>query len=437
MRTAAGLYLNALNQALSPLVGVVSTMDAYYPATNMWDRRADVRARWSGADGSLNEKAMFDLNMLLNGNAESLTGWFALSGQLPTLNAATKLEGANSIQLSSTTTTPGILVSTPFKVRAGQAIAIMGGVYCSAGGNAGAGRGATLVLRNMATGLCWHQPTGLWTSALDYNNGYIIRTDTAAWTQPAGNIQTGIVIEGFAACGNQDSIDCRLELRTWQNAATVVTGLFDAMYVFPGVDFLGVFGFNGQPRNNVEWHYSTDGTWGAATKITDVTPFGQRVLWNLQGSLVYKRFQGLLLGGNDLSTYQQEEPMREVGELVLAQSTLLSTYPHYPIRIDGNLPSYRAVSPTGLPYATPLIGSGYAPSKLILHWEVLSLAEAKATRDEIWTRTREGTDPLVFLPTEVDPSVAIYGYAAADVTVQQLALNSWSVDLELKEAPLF
>jgi hypothetical protein len=446
VRVASGLYLNALNQALAPNIGAFGSMDAYYPATNMWDRRGDIRARWASvsslppAFAGLEEGIMFDLNIVPGANCDALTYWTLVTGTSLTLNAATKLDGTNSIQLSHNAN--GAATGTPFKVRAGQSIALQGsaGIRCTVGGNGGAGKGATLCLRNMCTGNFWDANTQTWipSSSVSYSAGYLLQSASDAWAQPSGNPPNNIIIipaESFAACGNQDVVDCRLELHVWSSGGTTVTALFDALYISPGIDLCAIFGYNGTAENLPGWYTSADSSWGVAVKVADLAPPGQRVMWKLAASKQYTRFQALTIPLN--SSVTEIEPMREIGELVLAQTTLLSSYPHYPVRFDPRVPAYRAESPTGQPFVSPLIGSAYPPDKLVLHWEVLSLAEALAVKDEIWTRTRGGTDPLVFLPLEVDPNVALYGYAAAEVTIQQIQLNNWAVDVEIKASPLF
>jgi len=437
MRVASGLYLNALNQAVSPLVGVVSTIDAYYPATNMWDRRADLRARWSAADGSFDEKIMFDLNVVPGGNCDALTFW-SLVGGIGTLSLCPnpKLDGTNSIQLSHTAN--ALIVGTPFKLRAGQSIGVIGGVRCTVGG--ASPKGVTLVLRNMVTGRVWHQPDASWIAAagMDYNNGYVIRSASDSWVELLRSAPQVITVEDFAACGRVDSPDFRFEFHVWTSGGTTVTGLVDALYAQAGIELCSIFGSNGSVENVPGWYFSTDGTWGgAATKLFDLAPAGERILWKRATTPVYERFQGITIPANIAAN--QLEPMREIGELVLAQMTVLPAGPGFPVTIDYRTPAYRVESPTGLPYVSPLIGSAFPPRKPILSWAVKTKAEADAIRDEIYLRTRGGADPLVFLAnaTEDIEEFLLHGFTRSDVRVTMVTLGQWTVEVELSESPLF
>lgn len=427
MRVAAGYYLNAINQAVTPLVGVVSTMDTYYPAVNMYDRRADLRARWSAADGSFDEKIMFDLNMVPFGNCDALTGWTMQTGTSLTLNAATKIDGTNSIQLSHNAN--AVAVGTPFKIRAGQLIAFNVSVRCTVGG--AAPKGVTLVLRNMVTGKVWHQPNNTWIAAasMDYNNGYVDRSAADAWVTLTGTI----TMESFLACGLVDACDCRLEMHVWSSGGTTVTGLFDALYLFPSVDLVAIFGYNGTVENLPAWYISPDGTWGSAAKVFDLAPAGQDVMWKQNATTPF-RYHGIWIPNNN--ALAQVEPMREIGELIFATTTLLSPAPLYPIKQDLKMPAYRAVSPTLQPYVSPLIGSATPPRRMVFSFEVGTLTDGQQIRDEFYLRSACGRDPIVFMPTEAE-DIVLYGYVPVDLTITQTVFGNWAVEIDFQESPLF
>jgi len=444
MRVASGLYLNALNQAISVDGGVIGALSTYYPITNAWDRRADLRARWaSSATGGpapynlgLEQGIILDLNVLFGGSCEFLSAWTVQGGiGTITLNSTTKLEGSNSIQLSHTA--PSVAVSRVFKVRAGQTLHFSGGIRCTVGGSAGVPRGITLVLRNMVTGKVFNvigSGSSLWIAAgtMSYNAGYVLQSASDAWNEVLATAPLVIPMESFAACG-VDAVDCRFEMHVWSTASTTVTGVFDALYIYPPIDTAALVGYNGTAENLAAW-LRTPGGLGAAVKLFDLGPAGERVVFKHTLPAVDSRYHVIEIPFNSADT--QVEPLREIGEMILAQTVLLAAAPLYPVRFDYRMPSYKASGPTTQVYTTPLIESGRPPRRVVIQFEVATFAEATQVRDEFYLRSGCGRDPVLFLPTEAEDTI-LYGSVPTEVSIAQNTFGVYSIDIELNELPIF
>lgn len=179
------------------------------------------------------------------------------------------------------------------------------------------------------------------------------------------------------------------------------------------VDFLSVHGHNLDPAAiGVELRSSRD-NFGVDDRVEAVAAIGQPSFAAVLPVPVSRRFWRIRFAG------ENPEVIR-LGEVVVGLSRRLIRAPEYPLAVENRERTERDETDAGDVYVT-LLSTQPRRTVSLEYWLASEDVHAES-RDELFGRAGDGT-PIVILPSDLDPSLVVYGQVAA----------AWEAPLKVKD----
>jgi hypothetical protein len=425
-RIAHGPLLNNVSRGASFLDGEgpvapggTSTFDANYPIENLYDGIPAIPGKWSA--GSLisgTYDLVFSNNILPDGDMENATS--AWEGGAHSALYAYKGSQSNSVATSGMSIQYS---STNYAtVKAGEYLKIQAAALVPAG-DTGSGRVTVL---NSATGEFLNSD-GTWGS-----NG-IADGLALTWTAGVGTWTTDSLefqVQSFEECGKWE-VQLQVQLREG-NSTTNNYIYYDEVLLIPGFNTWGVVGhgFNNfavmrlsKPTSGDYWHDSTWDTAGAAMTTvgspSTAGRFRKQTFLHEDGTMYYEPFLMLSIPtgfsadhGDGFST---GDPY--IGEFIVTQMRDFTKNPDFPVGLTRVQPQIRLSSRAGVQWVV---------NEAEHHIRQLRMSFS-FKNDQQYTDTDEvflasgGRDPVIIIPTEIEPWEHIYGRINQSVDYQRVS----------------
>jgi hypothetical protein len=213
------------------------------------------------------------------------------------------------------------------------------------------------------------------------------------------------------------TVTLRIYCRVDQNGA----GYFDTMNVVPATDWLSIHGHNIEPSLAIQLRSSDD--FFAADDVLEgtATVIPGRFYLRLSSPVTRRYFRVVWSGTPSVA--------QQVGEVVLGQSYALGSGPLWGWSIDERQPQVRSALSSGVQFATPIAEPLYRLELPFTHrttdWDEL--------RRDLFERSRFGSDPIVFCPTDDEP-LCLLGRVSEVLPASRAFLDSWSPRMRIDEA---
>jgi hypothetical protein len=360
------------------------------------------------------------LNVLTNGDMEQgTTGWTASSASLD-FDFTKFVQGSKSL-----TVTPSGANGHGYQdatVRKGESSKLFWSLQ-------GSGTSAASIrVKNLFTGN-WLRTDGSWGAeqALDSQT-------TAAWKTSSQVF--AVEDDGARTSPSRSNLPEEMTVRVFlQGATSGQLHWFDEILLVPGWDLLGLFGHNLAPSaildvgtNATYWHGGY-GSLSSALYAGHPTDASARtvagpVAFHTLGALRYDPWIALSI---TLATAAQTY----LGELVVGQTTSLSSSPEYPVAIEHQEPNIRYRTSGGSVWAMPR--GAYPTRKATLSFMYFTDAEYQQARERIYAASRGGAYPLVLVPTETDSDACIFGRIEDGTTFRRDSFSSRMAEFVVQE----
>jgi hypothetical protein len=371
-------------------LGFVTTADALFPTSLLYDGRPSRPYRCSGAGIT---QFNVDGNAIANG---SLDSWSA--GAPTSWTEANIGPGADCVQTSvagefvagsaaklANDAAGSASMSQTFTVRSGQKRQL--NIRMRGDGVTGT---AAISLQNIQTGM-YLTAAGAWQAA----GAYLATRTTNTYLQTTINY----TVEAYSV---SQVFTPSLRITATNTGALPSNAYVDELYDYPAVDVVSVHGHNvdavGDATFAPQFLSSTDNF--VANQTTEATGFAtQPAFYMLLAAPVYKRYWRLSLPAANSSAV-------EIGELVIGQTYSLLQAPTYGAELGFMRDDVATESGAGEQHV-------YARTKqarrtLGLKFRFDSETKYRAARDEIFRRSGGRVNPLVIIPDTTLPDV-IFG----------------------------
>jgi hypothetical protein len=400
MKVIGGPYGNALTIP-SAVISMSPADDPSFPVAGLFDGPGMMGARFGSSDA--NPTISIDVVVTREPDGgfgtpplywNPLAGTVTSSGTLPFGGAGWSLElighaAAHTIQQVT--------------VKAGHPYRLEGWAYCVAGATA-----AKISVYNPDTGH-WLNSAGQWVPAI----AYLLSNAAAAWVGIDGAEGAGagkeFVVEDFLTCLGHTTT---LWIELWG---------IDDLYLYPGVDFLGIFGgHNIPPLAALEWRYEASvglgaGTVGSAGFMTKA----QHQFFKLSDRTIYS-------AGHLLDFTVPAGRQIYIGDVVIGKTLEIfgGRAPSSPFPITFEEKGQVRLETAG---GTRWIRNRgpYPPRQVSMRLEFQSAAEYLDTHEKLFLASGGGAYPAVVLPAPVptvgadaaEPTLAIYGDITGQVSI--------------------
>lgn len=414
-RVIAGERLNILSRVAAANI-TVSSEDALYPKAGLYD---GLPVPWKASAIAADRLVSVDLNMNAYHALESWTGAVPAGWTKTVTGTGTAVE----------TTTAG-------ERRSGSAAKIGGGA-------SGTGKlsidivvraGEYLELRGWMRG-----DATVAALARVYNpaTGHYLQTD-GTWLTAAADIASEIPAT-YAEKSKQFRVETYSVIRqhlTTVRLELVVTGngfgYFDDWYLYPGVDFCGIFGHNLDPVITPEFRGSTDNFSGSDVLLATLT-MARPSFYGMLVARAYYRYVRFKMVGTNYSG------ANSIGELVIDQTTTMSRGARHPgvhawdIKYED--PQIRNSTRSGQVWAYEEVDQ--VPRLLRLPFFNVTAEESDEYRQEILERSRFGLHNIVVIPAD-DEATVILGRLDPSWDVQRVFLDPprHTHDIYVRENPV-
>jgi len=384
-----------------------SSADALYPLVNVKDGDPSKPFKFGSAGADLEVKV--DLSLLVGSNmdvwvASSPTGWTKTTTGSSTVTEDTVIRVTGSS--AAFFVLGGVAeLRQNVVVRAGQKLALDCGVRVSTGVF---GR---VFIQNRSTGK-WLNTSFAWQSAQTH---CVRQADTSSgFVFPAVEIQ----VESFLSVG-ADTCQLQITLDQENGSGNV---WFDDVYLTPLVDFFSIHGHNQDPGVPLLFE-SSDNNSSWVTKAT-VAP-SKPSFYGRLSALEDHRWWRLKYSGTPLAAIYY-------GEIILGQvETALrpqlydwpTRYVFDQIRTEteaGNVRSYKKALDER--------------RAVKLEFNPKAAADVAQLRDEWARRSFGGHYPMIVLPDDTDPSLALHCRMTDEVEIMREFLTVWSTDVVIAES---
>lgn len=328
--------------------------DSLYPIANLYDGKPWELFRFGAAGTS--GYVDFDLNQVVNGEfSTALVGGLPGAGWGKSAGATLNLTGAPSLEVQGTSDE---YCYFDLVAAAGEVLTITGGAGSPVSGT------ALIEVRNLTTG------------------SYLTSSETwqatsATWQTGTGS-QTGtFTVEPYSTC-LQDLVVLRIKLYAGTGIGPTYS-TYSNLYVYPRINFAGIFGSNIQPSTAPVEIRSGTGSPAATTQATFT--LAQPTMFATFASVDH-RYWRLFFTADPLSSATW------LGELVLGQYQTLSRAQSYPYSEDRTEPQDRSEGGFTSYLRTT---SGVREMQLRFDHRAADYTQAK----EMMARSRNGAHPLI------------------------------------------
>lgn len=414
-KVLAGPYLNHLTRAVTAPTMSPSALSTF-PVTNAYDNRSSKAAIFgSAADDST---LTGDLN-LIQGDFETsgeAATWTMLGVGTLASNGSDDYSGSASglLTIAGGGATDAIAYRD-VTVRAGEELNLFGAA------KKGTATNVYIRLRNRQTGN-WLKGSDQTWNASSQN---VLSVAGSGWETVSGTTAPiTFTVESLELC-QADTVTLRIYL--WIAGASGHTGRFDALELWPSLNWCSVHGHNIPPFIVPTLQRSDDNSsWTTEQTIT----LRRDSFYVALSGLESHRYWRLLLDGRP-----DTASLMHMGEVVMGQSFDLIRNPRFGGSLGWVEKQTRLASDLGEEFVHR--HNVKAPQRrLVLPFGFATDEEYEQHRDSIFRGSRGGSNMICIAPVEMDSSVVILGRIREESVIDKSGPYPRSGELELIESPL-
>jgi len=362
-----------------------------FPADYAHDGPGKMAARYPEDAAAGDPIVDFSLNLV----KAAAINWTAVTGTVA--DSADQDHGSDSTSLKVLGNAAQIN-SLEYEVRSGYSYWLEGWGFGS-----GAGPEARISLYNPKTKHWWNGTA--WVASVAY---LLTGATAAAWVGIAAGAGIRVDVEAASVTLGPTTT---LQVQLWRiDNTTGAAVYFDDIFLYAGLDFVGFFGgHNVPPWVTVEWHVLTSA--GSDTLLATFTK-AKNQFFLARDAIVFA-YEHILKFDIDAGTIS---PPIYFGDVVIGKMLTLSKTPMEPMQVDHLWKGQsRLETAAGASY---IANRSTAPVRRITLNFRFANAEDEAAALDVWIdQARGGEVPVVVMPSEKFPALAIYGNIGGEASL--------------------